>query len=74
MDVSDLHDDLSHAVAPIRRFELKENKPKSEPCIVILADPVTPIFSRLFKLTMPISEEKAPEILPIRLPEVTRTR
>ncbi len=64
MDVSAFHVVLSQAVPLIRVSELYESKPRSEPCNVILADPVAPIFNRRDKLTVPISVEKMPEILP----------
>ena len=73
-DVSDAHDDLSHAVCPCPTDPLIPAHPSPAPCSVTLIPPVAATFARSTTLPALTSVDCPSVMLPTRLPAVSRLR
>ena len=73
-DVSDSHSVPSHPVCPIRPSAENTTSPNPDPCTVTDADPVPAEFDRRNTLTLPQSNDIAPDVLPPLSPAVTTVR
>ena len=73
-DDSDSHSVPSHPVSPIRPIAVSDTSPSPAPCTVTDADPVPARLPRLIMLVPVMSNEYAPDMLPLPSPAVITTR